>query len=245
MSTETENQWPDDFIWSDPPEGGAEIKSFIDRQLIALKELDERRAIWVKDNLPADYKMTYFFHDHTLRVAEDVKKTVRYMGLNDNVAENMYMAMLAHDIGKTKLPLGLWDMMEKPEEHIKAERRSHTERGLEIVADELGDMDHPFIDLMADIMLRHHEQMDGHGFLGLSGDQLSAPVRLACIVESFDGYAIPRPHYGERDVSAEGVLKRMRDEKGAEIYDMDLFEAFAAMKTKPRDLRCQRGGFKF
>ena len=83
---------------------------------------------------------------------------------------------------------------------------------------------------MKDIMLNHHEQQDGGGFLGKSGDQLSTPVRLACIVESFDGYSIARPHFGDRDISVEGVLKRMRDEKGADIYDMELFEAFAATK---------------
>ena len=33
---------------------------------------------------------------------------------------------------------------------------------------------------MKDIMLNHHEQQDGGGFLGKTGDQLSAPVRLAC-----------------------------------------------------------------
>lgn len=229
-SFKNKNQWPDDFIWREPPEIGAKIKAFIDQQLAALKELDERRTIWVKDNLPTDYEMTYFFHDHTLRVAEDVKKTVRHMGLNDTVAENMYMAMLAHDIGKTKLPLGLWDMVEKPEDHIKAARRAHTKLGVEIIADELGDIDHPFIDLMGEIMLKHHEQMDGGGYLGLTGAQLSAPVRLACIVESFDGYAIARPHFGDRDISVEGVLTRMQDEKGAAIYDMELLNAFAEMK---------------
>jgi HD-GYP domain-containing protein (c-di-GMP phosphodiesterase class II) len=83
---------------------------------------------------------------------------------------------------------------------------------------------------MRDIMLNHHEQMDGKGYRGLSADALSLPVRLACIVESYDGYAIPRPHFGDRDISPEGVLARMRDEKGRALYDMELFEAFAEMK---------------
>ncbi len=230
MNDNKQNIWPDGFIWSSPPDIGARIEDFIDNALTALEELDEARAEWVSENLPEDYEMTYFFRDHTLRVAEDVKNTCLHMGLSDDVAENMYMAMLVHDIGKTQLPVDLWDMVEKPEDDIKAKRRSHTELGIEIVKDEFGDLEHPFIDLMRDIMLHHHEQMDGNGYLGLTGDKLSAPVRLACIVESFDGYSIARPHFGERDISNEGVITRMRDEKGAALYDMELFEAFAATK---------------
>lgn len=230
MTNDLPHKWPDDFIWHDPPEIGARIKSFVDDSLAALKALDEERKKWVAANLPEDYVMTYFFYDHTVRVSEDVRKTVLHLGLSETVAKNMYMAMLVHDVGKTRLPASLWDMVEKPEDDIKAKRRSHTELGIGIVKEKLGDIDHPFIDLMCDIMLRHHEQMDGSGYLGLTGGKLSAPVRLACIVESFDGYSIARPHFGDRDISNAGVITRMRDEKGANFYDMELFEAFATTK---------------
>jgi HD-GYP domain-containing protein (c-di-GMP phosphodiesterase class II) len=80
------------------------------------------------------------------------------------------------------------------------------------------------------LMRNHHEQMDGNGTHGISGDLLSLPVRLTAIVEAYDGYRIWRPHFGDRDISPPGVLARMRDDKGAEIYDMTLFEAFAKVK---------------
>ena len=223
-------EWPNNFNLDAPADVTQRIKTFIQDELAKLKEFDQKRAQWVKQNLPASYQMTYVFHEHTQRVADDVKNTVLHMGLGETVADNMYWAMLPHDIGKRRLPLHIWDTIEKPENDIKKLRRSHTELGIQIVEEQLGDVDHPFIDLMKGIMLNHHEQQDGGGFLGKSGDQLSTPVRLACIVESFDGYSIARPHFGDRDISVEGVLKRMRDEKGADIYDMELFEAFAATK---------------
>ena len=228
----SENQWPDNFDLSDTPDVAQRIHSFIESQMAALKAFDMKRQEWVKDNLPPSYKMTYFFHDHAYRVAGDIKKTAKHMGLSDTTAENLYWAMLPHDIGKTLLPLHIWDTIEKPENDIKKLRRSHTELGVGIIAEVLGDISHPFIDLMADIMLNHHEQMDGGGYLGKKGSDLSAPARLACIVESFDGYRIPRHHFGDRDISVTGVLKRMREEKGAAIYDMALFEVFADMKIK-------------
>jgi len=219
-----------DFNLDDAPETRDSVHHFIETQMAALKAFDQKRQEWVKNNLPPSYEMTYFFHDHAYRVAEDVKQTALYMGLSDQIVNNLYWAMLPHDIGKSLLPLHIWDTVEKPENEIKKLRRSHTELGVGIVGEVLGSISHPFIDLMADIMLNHHEEMNGGGFLGKTAEELSTPVRLACIVESFDGYSIKRPHFGERDISVAGVLTRMREEKGAAIYDMELFEAFAATK---------------
>ncbi len=225
-----QNLWPDDFTLDDDPETAAKVRAFIDEQMAALKSFDAKREAWVAENLPSSYHMTYYFHDHARRVAEDMRRTAKHMGLSDPAAENLYLAMLPHDIGKKLLPLHIWDTIEKPENDLKTLRRSHTELGISIADKGLAGVSHPFIDLMKDIMLNHHEQMDGGGFLGKTGDELSAPVRLACIIESFDGYSIARPHFGKRDITVSGVLSRMRESKGAAMYDMDMFEAFAAMK---------------
>lgn len=226
-----DNIWPDDFTLTADPLFDSRIKPFITAQMDKLAALDRARAAWTAENLPASYRMSYIFHEHAQRVSEDMRATALYMGLPAHAAENLYWAMLPHDIGKHALPVHIWDMVEKPEDDIKRLRRSHTDEGVAILDQELADLrDHPFVMLMRDIMRNHHEHMDGSGFRGLRGAQLSAPVRLACIIESFDGYSIPRPHFGARDISPEGVLKRMTDEKGAAMYDMDLLAQFTAMK---------------
>jgi len=140
------------------------------------------------------------------------------------------LACIWHDIGKCQLPVEIWDKEEKPSAADKKFRRTHTILGAQKVDEYFGDIDHPFKDLMKDIMLYHHEQMDEDGSLGKDAAKLSAPVRLAAIVEAYDGWRIWRPHYGDRDISPAGVLKRMREEKGTAIFDMDLFAAFEAMK---------------
>ncbi len=215
------NSWPDNFDLRDTPEIGERIRGFIEAQLRELKEYDEQR--------PEGH--TYIFHEHAERVAQNVKKTCLHMGLGKLVAENMYWAVLPHDIGKKYLPLLLWDTEEKPCGDLKKARRTHTLLGAKIVEEHLSDIDHPFKDLMIDIMVNHHEQMDGSGTHGVPGEELSYPVRLAAIVEAYDGWRIWRPHYGERDISPSGVLKRMRTEKGADVFDMELFEAFAGTKV--------------
>lgn len=217
--------WPDDYDLNDTPEIGARIIAFIQDEMHRLEEYDNKR--------PQGSGLAYVFHTHSYRVAQDIKDTCLYMGLGDLVAENMYWATLPHDIGKRMLPVEIWnETEEQPSADLKNLRRSHTDLGAAIVKEELGDIDHPFINLMTDIMRYHHEQMNGKGYHGLSGDMLSMPVRLAAIVEAFDGWRIKRPHYGDRDISVPGVLKRMREEKGAAHFDMKLFEPFAEMKMR-------------
>jgi HD-GYP domain-containing protein (c-di-GMP phosphodiesterase class II) len=222
------SKWPDNFDLNDMPGIKKQVTDFIDLQMGELKAFDSQRESWVKANMPADYEMTYRFYDHAYRVANDMKKAALHMGLSALAANNLYLAMLPHDIGKKLLPVYIWDILEKPEDDIKHLRRSHTELGAKIVAQEL-PLAHPFVHLMTDIMLNHHEQVDGQGFRGVAAEDLSAPVRLAAIVESFDGWSIARPHFGSRDTSPEAVLNRMRTEK-IHMFDKELFEAFAEMK---------------
>ena len=122
----------------------------------------------------------------------------------------MYWAVLLHDIGKMQLPVEIWDKTEKPSEQMKAFRRNHTRLGAESFARHFKDIEHPFKDLALEIMQNHYEQMDGEGPEKLPAEALSPPVRLAAIVEAFDGWSIPRPHFGERDVKPPAVLKRIK-----------------------------------
>lgn len=211
--------WPDGFNFEDDDICQRIFKPFIEKYMAQLAALDAQRPAGIH----------YIFHEHARRVAKDVEQTCLKLGLGETVARNMYWATLPHDIGKARLPAEIWDTQEKPSDELKALRRTHTILGTKIVDEDLGEIDHPFKELMRDIMLNHHEQMDGEGTHGLPGDQLSAPVRLASIVEAFDGWSIPRPHFGDRDISPAGVLKRMRTEK-LHMFDEALFTAFETTK---------------
>lgn len=214
--------WPDSFDFETDDICQTRFKPFIAREMEELKAYDERRP----ENI------TYVFHEHAVRVAHDMKATCLHLGLGHIVAANMYWAILPHDIGKSRLPLSVWDSEEKPTAKVKLYRRTHTLIGAQIVQEIFHDIDHPFKQLMIDIMAYHHEQIDGNGTHGRTGEKLSEPVKLAAIVEAFDGWRIWRPHYknDRRDTSVPGVLRRMRYDKGPRIFDMELFEAFAEMK---------------
>ena len=219
MSENYKADWPDSFDFSTDELCQSTFKPFIEEELGTLKAYDAQR--------PND--TTYIFHEHAQRVAENVRKTCAWMGLSEVVSNNMYWAVLPHDIGKSRLPVDVWDSEEKPTDHLKKFRRTHTLLGAQMVQEYFHDTQHPFKDLMVDIMANHHEQMDGQGTHEVAGEALSAPVRLASIVEAYDGWRIWRPHFGERDISPAAVLKRMREEK-LHMFDPALFEAFAEMK---------------
>lgn len=220
MSESSNQIWPDDFDFDTDETCQKIFKPFIEKQLDELKAYDAKR--------PSD--ITYIFHEHAPRVADSVHDLCLYMGLDERVANNMYWALQPHDIGKKDLPLAIWDTKDKPKQELTAYKRTHPMLGANIVQKELGDVEHPFRELMLDIMAKHHEKMDGTGELHIHGDQLSLPVRMAAIVEAFDGGTIWRKHFQDRDISIPGVLKRMREEKGTDFYDMEIFEAFAEMK---------------
>lgn len=214
--------WPTGFDFDTDAVCQSVFKPFIVGELDALKAYDEQRPV----------TRTYIFHEHAERVADNIRKTCLHMGLGETVAKTMYWAVLPHDIGKRLLPVEIWDSEEKPTATEKKFRRTHTALGAQIVDEHLAEVSHPFKDLMRDIMIYHHAHMDGSGSPEVRAETLSAPVRLAAIVEAYDGWRIWRPHYGNRDISPAGVLKRMREEKGDDIFDMELFAAFEDMKLK-------------
>ncbi len=211
--------WPDSFDFETDALCQSVFKPFIEHQFEILKGYDAQR--------PSD--TNYIFHEHAMRVAGNVKKTCLHMGLGARVANNMYWAILPHDIGKSRMPVDIWDIDEKPDEKMKSFRRTHTVLGAQIVEEELQGADHPFKDLMVDIMINHHEQMDGRGTHGTKAKDLSQPVRLSSIVEAYDGWRIWRPHFAGRDISPAAVLTRMKHEK-PHMFDQTLFNAFKSMK---------------
>lgn len=170
---------------------------------------------------------TYLLHPHVHRVATMGRDMALYLGAPREAADWYHQALIIHDIGKCDLPVDIWDMDEKPTEAIKAMRRRHAPLGGDKIETEL-PKDHPFTAFAADIARHHHEQMDGNGFLGMPAGDLSPWVRLACIVDSFDGMSAPRPHFGARDLSPQSVYRRIAIEKGPVFFDPDLTSEFGA-----------------
>jgi putative two-component system response regulator len=78
---------------------------------------------------------------------------------------------------------------------------------------------------MIDLMLYHHECVDGSGYRGLKSEEMSLEIKLACICDAFDGWTIFRPHFDDRDTSPNAVIERMKTDKAGQ-FDTQLLLSF-------------------
>lgn len=174
----------------------------------------------------------YEFHTHAERVAQSAKAFAKRRGYDDEACEAIYWATLPHDIGKMAFPVAIWDLKDKPTDEQRTERREHVTRGVEIIRKDLGDEacdNDPFMKMLIDIMLHHHETFDQKGPLGIDASQLSEEVRMVCICDAFDGWSVKRPHFEGRDLTPTAVIERMEIEKVGQ-FDPALLKQFKDMK---------------
>ena len=98
--------------------------------------------------------------------------------------------------------------------------RRHTSIGAAILAGSAS----PLIQLAETIALTHHERWDGTGYpVGLAGEEIPLPGRIAAVCDVFDALLARRP-YKER-WSLEDALAEMRSLAGTH-FDPDLTRAF-------------------
>ena len=193
------------------------FKDFIERQMMMLADYDSLR--------PKGH--VYEFHLHSNRVALSMKQLAKSLGYNDDMANALYWATRPHDIGKMRMPVKIWDTGKKPSDELKEIRREHALLSAEIFRDEFGEecKTDPFLRLLIDLAEKHHETLDGNGFLGLEAQDLSREVRMICICDAFDGWSVKREHFNDRDLSAKAVLKRMKTEKAGQ-FDTEILKSF-------------------
>jgi putative two-component system response regulator len=116
--------------------------------------------------------------------------------------EDFALAALLHDLGKLGVPQGV---LCKPGALLATERalvEQHPRLGWEMlqalrtqVAGARSDYLGRLLDLAAEVVLRHHERWDGHGYPdGLAGSDIPLAARLFAVVDVFDALRSPRPY---------------------------------------------------
>lgn len=201
-------------------------KDFIDTQFKALTDYDALRP---DNHLSA-------FDEHSKRVAQSMKKLATRMGYDEEIVNALYLASLVHDIGKTRLPVDIWDYNEvdangtplKPSEDLKSKRRQHATLGVDIVKEHFPDTYNtdPFLRLMCDMMQYHHDYLDGSGYMGVT--KLSQEVQMLCICDSYDGWTIPHPHKTMEQLAPLYIIdQKMNDRR----FNQDILKLFKGIMT--------------
>jgi putative nucleotidyltransferase with HDIG domain len=118
---------------------------------------------------------------HCLFVTGFAAAFAQHLGMREDDQRRLTRAALLHDVGKAFIPVAILDKPGTLSNEEKIEIRRHPRLGYEALLQQGG-----FPPEMLDVVLHHHELLDGSGYPdGLRGDQISDIVRLTAIVDIY------------------------------------------------------------
>jgi putative nucleotidyltransferase with HDIG domain len=166
-------------------------------------------------------------YQHCLLVTGVAVAFGQQLGFSHADRNRLAFAGMVHDIGKARVPLSILEKPTPLTEQEDSVLRQHPELGLEM----LRGTDNIEPD-MFDIVLHHHEYVDGSGYPhGLSGREISDFVRVATICDVF-GALLERRAY--KPPIRGDIAYQMLVDMGPKL-DQDLVRAFkfaAALRLK-------------
>lgn len=155
---------------------------------------------------------------HCLFVTGFAVAFAQHLGMREDDQRRLARAALLHDVGKAFVPLSILEKTDGLTEEERAIVRAHPRRGHEVLAAQGG-----FPPEMLDVVLHHHEFLDGTGYPdGLSGKAISDIVRLTTIV---DIYAALIENRAYRVPYTRMKAFAMMEEMGGKV-DQQLLQAF-------------------
>ncbi len=126
---------------------------------------------------------------HQKRVMQLSCAIAKELNLPDKQISGIRMAAVIHDIGKLNIPI---DYLTKPTKLSAAEMdviKAHPKEGYEI----LQGIQFPWP--IADIVLQHHERIDGSGYPNrLSGDKILFEAKIIAVADVIEAMATNRPY---------------------------------------------------
>jgi putative two-component system response regulator len=127
---------------------------------------------------------------HIRRVASMALEIGKRFGMQKDELESLKLGGILHDIGKIGISRKILKKRERLTEDEWDEMKKHVETGYQIclpLQQNLGSA--------LEIIRHHHEKLDGSGYPdGLSGAQLSLPVRIMTVVDMYDALTTHRPY---------------------------------------------------
>jgi len=154
---------------------------------------------------------------HQKRVTKLACAIAKEMGLSKEQIEGIHMAGLIHDIGKISIPSEILTKPGKLNDLEYSLIKTHPQAGYNI----LKGIEFPWP--VAQIVLQHHERMDGSGYpQGLCGKDVLLEARIlavADVVEAMSSHRPYRPAYG-----IDKALEEISKNKGI-LYDPEVVNA--------------------
>lgn len=154
---------------------------------------------------------------HQSRVAELAVAISREIGLPEEKMEGLKIASLIHDIGKAFVPAEILNKAGKLSEIEFSLIKTHPQAGYDVIK----DIDFPWP--IADIILQHHERLNGSGYpYGKIGNDIILEARILAVADVIEAMSLHRPY--RPPLGTEKALLEITLNKGI-LYDPDVADA--------------------
>jgi PAS domain S-box-containing protein/putative nucleotidyltransferase with HDIG domain len=154
---------------------------------------------------------------HQQRVSELAEALAAEMNLTKDRQDFVRTAALIHDIGKVSIPS---EILSKPTKLTELEFqliRTHSQSGYNI----LKDIDFPWP--VADLILQHHERMDGSGYPhNLKGESILLEARILAVADVLEAISSHRPYRPAWGITL--AIEEISNNRGT-LYDKDVADA--------------------
>ena len=154
---------------------------------------------------------------HQHRVAMLACAIAKEMGLSAKMIDDIKIAGTLHDIGKLYVPLDILSQTGKLTDIEQLFVKTHPAAGYDIVKSI------PFDGPIADIILEHHERMDGSGYpQGLKGEGILLEARVLSVADVVEAMASHRPY--RPALGIDKALEEIQSNAGR-LYDENVVNA--------------------
>lgn len=164
---------------------------------------------------------------HSMRVSEYAYDLGMRVKLSRKKLENLKMAAMLHDIGKIGIKESILNKPGKLDEEEFDTIKQHPEIGVKII------QDIEFLKDAADIIMSHHEKVDGTGYPhGKKGKEINIEASILGIADVYDALTSDRPYRGA--LTKDQALAIIEEGKGNH-FDARLAEEFIQMMREKKD----------
>ena len=154
---------------------------------------------------------------HQTRSADLARNIAIEMGLLQEKINAIRIACSIHDIGKLSIPAEILSKPTKLSEIEFPPIMEHSRKGFEM----LKDVESPWP--LAEIVLQHHERMDGSGYpRNLKGEEICMEARILAVADVVEAMASHRPY--RPGLGIEAALDEIKKNSGI-FYDSDVADA--------------------
>lgn len=155
-------------------------------ELVSTIATNSNAALWLTNLRARDEESAA----HCMNTAILALAFARHLGYSHEQMQVIGLGALLHDLGIARLPDRIIKSSEPLSDEDEELIRRHPRDAYNVLK-----LTRDFPPEALDIILHHHERVDGTGYPdGLAGDEIAEPVRIVAIANRYDSITTPRPY---------------------------------------------------